>query len=108
MAKQFTRTIENFVCEHCGREVTGTGYTNHCPDCLWSKHVDKNPGDRLALQTCGGMMEPIATEKKGKDYMITHRCVKCGFERKNSFGPDDNFDTLVKISKKSATIAGSR
>ncbi|MEK7596560.1 MAG: RNHCP domain-containing protein [Patescibacteria group bacterium] len=98
MAKKFTRTIENFVCEHCGREVVGTGYTNHCPACLWSKHVDKNPGDRLA--ECGGMMKPTQSEKRGKDFMIIHKCARCGFERKNTFRARDNFDVLVKISKK--------
>jgi Zn finger protein HypA/HybF involved in hydrogenase expression len=48
----FKRTIEDFTCEHCGEQVTGNGFTNHCPQCLWSKHVDIDPGDRLAL--CGG------------------------------------------------------
>lgn len=24
------------MCEHCSAEVLGTGYTNHCPKCLWS------------------------------------------------------------------------
>jgi hypothetical protein len=97
MAKKFTRTVENFACEHCGQEVVGTGYTNHCPQCLWSKHVDKNPGDRA--EACRGMMEPIRSEKKGKDFMIVQKCIKCGFERKNTFGAGDNFDALVKISK---------
>ena len=98
MAKKFARTIESFVCENCDREVAGTGYTNHCPACLWSKHVDKNPGDRA--EACGGLMEPVRSEKKGKDFMIVHKCVGCGFERKNTFGEGDSFDTLVKISKK--------
>jgi len=44
--KKFQKKKEDFKCEKCGREVIGTGYTNHCPDCLWSKHVDVNPGDR--------------------------------------------------------------
>ena len=58
--KRFNRRIEDFTCEHCGTEVHGNGYTNHCPNCLWSKHVDINPGDRAA--DCGGLMEPIAVE----------------------------------------------
>ena len=98
MAKKFTKTIENFICEHCGREVVGTGYTNHCPACLWSKHVDTNPGDRAEM--CGGSMKPIRNEKKGKEFMIVHKCVRCGFERKNTFDKEDNFETLLKISKK--------
>ncbi|MEK7218066.1 MAG: RNHCP domain-containing protein, partial [Patescibacteria group bacterium] len=34
---------EPFTCEHCGTGVAplphGTS-RNHCPRCLWSKHVD--------------------------------------------------------------------
>lgn len=44
--KHFTKTVEDFICAHCGTHVRGNGYTNHCPECLWSKHVDNNPGDR--------------------------------------------------------------
>ena len=53
MSATFIRKTEDFICEHCGREVRGNGYTNHCPYCLWSKHVDINPGDRAA--GCGGL-----------------------------------------------------
>ena len=41
----FTRNIEDFTCEHCGATVKGNGYTNHCPMCLWSKHVDVDQGE---------------------------------------------------------------
>jgi hypothetical protein len=57
MSTVFKKTKEDFVCEHCGKPVVGNGYTNHCPECLWSKHVDVNPGDRAA--TCLGLMEPV-------------------------------------------------
>lgn len=53
--KKFQRTTENFVCEKCGFIVEGNGYTNHCPNCIWSKHVDIHPGDRASL--CGGTYE---------------------------------------------------
>jgi hypothetical protein len=96
--KKFSRTIEDFTCEHCGRKVIGNGYTNHCPHCLWSKHVDKNPGDRAEI--CGGMMEPVATEKKGQELFLVQRCVKCGFKRNNSLRSEDNFETFIEISKK--------
>jgi len=104
MPKLFTRTIENFTCEHCGFEVKGNGYTNHCPKCLWSKHVDKNPGDRL--EACGGMMEPVGSEKEGKSDMILHRCVRCGFERRNGLRKEDDFDAFIKISKGAAERIG--
>ncbi len=92
----FTRTTEDFVCEKCGFFVEGNGYTNHCPQCLWSKHVDISPGDREAK--CGGLMEPIAVEKKGKEYTIIHKCTKCGFEKPNKAVKEDNFDMLVQVS----------
>ena len=40
---KFKRKKENFVCENCGAEVKGDGFTNHCPKCLYSKHVDIFP-----------------------------------------------------------------
>ena len=53
---------ESFLCTHCGRPVTaqgaGSDHRNHCPYCLYSKHLDITPGDREA--DCGGSMEPIA------------------------------------------------
>ena len=64
--KQFNRKKENFVCENCGEKVEGNGYTNHCPNCLWSKHVDINPGDRQ--EECKGLMVPVDLEKQGQDY----------------------------------------
>ena len=92
----FTRTKEDFICEKCGFFVKGNGYTNHCPQCLWSKHVDVFPGDRA--ENCEGMMKPIRVENKGKEYTIIHKCVKCGFEKPNKAGKDDSFDMLVKTS----------
>jgi hypothetical protein len=52
-SKNFQRVIEDFECEHCGHLEEGNGYTNHCTSCLWSKHVDINPGDRAA--ECQGL-----------------------------------------------------
>ena len=56
----FIRKIENFTCNNCGTFVVGDGYTNHCPNCLFSKHVDTSPGDRKS--SCKGLMEPIGIE----------------------------------------------
>ena len=65
--KQFTKRDESFICENCGKEVGELGYTSrdHCPHCLYSKHVDINPGDRL--NTCKGLLKPIGIEKFKKD-----------------------------------------
>ena len=95
--KRFQRKREDFVCERCGAEVTGDGYTNHCPTCLWSKHVDVNPGDRAAQ--CRGMMEPVEVEREGDGYVILHRCVACGHEKRNKAAPEDDFDILLSLSQ---------
>ena len=97
MPKKFTRKIEDFVCENCGSNVTGDGYTNHCPECLWSKHVDVNPGDRE--ETCGGMMKPVGVIALGGEYTIIQQCQKCGFERKNKVNSKDNFQKVLEIGK---------
>ena len=96
--KKFQRTREDFTCEKCGVAVQGNGYTNHCPQCLWGKHVDIFPGDRREM--CRGLMEPVAIEKKGKEYIVLHRCTECGFERKNKIADGDNFDTAKEITAK--------
>lgn len=89
----FIKNIEDFNCLHCGFEVKGDGYTNHCPKCLWSRHVDVDPGDRKA--ECGGLMKPIGYI----DGKILHKCEKCGFERKNKVDTGDNGEVLADISK---------
>jgi len=96
--KKFTRTKEDFTCEKCGEEVRGDGFTNHCPKCLWSKHVDVNPGDRA--ETCGGLMEPTGAIVGGGEYDILQVCTKCGFERKNKFNEKDSFEALLLIQNK--------
>ena len=61
--KRFKMRDEKFICENCGFDVKELGYTarDHCPNCLYSKHVDINPGDRSS--ECGGLLEPIGIEK---------------------------------------------
>jgi DNA-directed RNA polymerase subunit RPC12/RpoP len=92
----FKRTTENFVCEHCGTKVHGTGYTNHCPHCLWSKHVDMHPGDRA--NECGGMMEPHALIGNTPHYTIVHRCLSCGAEKRNKVQPEDSQEALIALA----------
>lgn len=100
--KRFIVINEGFKCENCGREVPslkyGGSYRNHCPYCLWSKHVDTDlPGDRLS--DCQGMMKPVGvfTRRTG-EYVIVHRCKKCGFERFNRIAGDDDFDKVTALS----------
>lgn len=103
--KIFSRREEDFVCENCGAKVIGNGYTNHCPKCLYSKHVDVNPGDRSA--DCGGLMEPVDIEIKDGNYVLIHKCKKCGFVRKNKVSNQDNFEAVLDISRnKTARLKG--
>ena len=82
-----SRKKENtgFICGYCGREVaplSNGSYRNHCPFCLYSRHVDLAPGDRRS--DCGGLMRPVGLKfKAGKGYQIVHECLRCGAERVN-------------------------
>jgi len=96
MARRFERKKEDFVCGNCDNAVHGNGYTNHCPACLWSRHVDVNPGDRAAK--CGGLMEPMGAKLKNGEWVIAHRCVACGFERHNKAVPGDDFEVILHVS----------
>ncbi len=99
----FQRTVENFRCEHCGTEVTGNGYTNHCPKCLYSKHVDINPGDRSA--TCGGLMAPLRIEgATGVGYTVVQTCEKCGHTRTNKIAQEDDTDAVITLAKRHAGV----
>ena len=97
----FKRTIEDFICEKCGTRVTGTGYTNHCPKCLWSKHVDLFPGDRASL--CSGAMKPVSLDVTGGSEKIVHRCAKCGFTRRQETAREDDREALTLLSTKPFT-----
>lgn len=92
MSETFKKNKEDFVCEKCGFRVIGNGYTNHCPQCLFSKHVDVFPGDRS--EKCSGLMEPVAYD--GKD--IFFKCLKCRKIKKNKSVLNDNSDILVELS----------
>ncbi len=111
--------LEKFICDNCGKEVdssqlTGTKQRNHCPFCLYSKHVDLNfSGDRKA--NCDGKMKPIALtfkeegmnkygQKKQGELMLIHACFKCGKISVNRIAADDNPDQLLSVFKRSQEI----
>jgi len=95
--KRFTKRIEDFTCKICGEKVKGRGYTDHCPYCLFSQHVDVFPGDRQAA--CGGLMTPIGiTKRKGKE-QILYRCQQCGYQRFNKVAPEDNREKIIQLSQ---------
>ncbi len=86
------------MCEHCGEEVMGDGYTNHCTQCLWSKHVDVHPGDRAA--GCGGLMEPVGLSLKDGEQVLVQRCTRCGHTRRNKQQEKDNREAIIALSQK--------
>lgn len=96
ITKKFQRKIEDFVCANCGAGVKGSGYTDHCPDCLWSRHVDINPGDRRS--ECGGAMEPVGVETKGGKNIIYYKCQRCGFGHRVKAAAEDSLDTITNLS----------
>lgn len=98
--KRFTMIDEEFICENCGRKVPKLNYTarDHCPFCLYSKHVDILPGDRS--NTCQGLLKPIDVEKFKDTYKIIYQCEKCHQQHKNIIAADDNYDEILEIMKK--------
>lgn len=92
--KKFKKCLEDFICQNCGYKVKGNGFTNHCTQCLYSLHVDINPGDRSAH--CAGLMEPIDYFAKNGQNIIVHKCQKCKFTRNNKVASNDNVDNFLK------------
>lgn len=109
---------DGFQCLHCQAWVPlraiGTEHRNHCPYCLWSKHLGKleQPG-----KTCGGAMIPIGLtfKKEGIDkytgqpkqgeLMMVHQCVKCGQPSINRLAGDDEPDAVMEVFKHSFNMS---
>lgn len=97
------RTDENtgFICVHCGQRIPAHpagSYRNHCPRCLWSRHVDQLPGDRAA--DCGAPMQPTAVDYSGKKgYILIHQCTACAAVDRNKTAPDDDADVLIDLMR---------
>jgi hypothetical protein len=109
-----TTRMENnadFTCKHCGyivstlKAASGVINRNHCPYCLYSRHVDLfKPGDRLCA--CKGLMTPVGlTVKQGRDkysgkqpgeLMLLHRCTQCARLSINRIAADD--DPLILMA----------
>ncbi|MFW0871018.1 MAG: RNHCP domain-containing protein [Patescibacteria group bacterium] len=98
VVKKFQKRVEDFICEHCTYEVKGDGFTNHCPNCLYSKHLDVFPGDRL--EDCAGLMPVADIIRKGDGYTLVHKCLSCGATSRDHFRENDNIDALILASKR--------
>ena len=98
---------ESFICSHCGCTVgpvpSGGSQRNHCPECLWSRHVDLSKGDRRC--GCRGTMEPIGVwVKPSGEWSLIHRCSSCGFIRANRIAADDNEVLLFRLAARPITM----
>ena len=118
MVKTFKNANIDFTCNHCGWHITsqpmvsGVKHRNHCPICLYSRHMDLfHAGDRLCA--CKGMMAPVGlTLKRCTDkyqgnhtgeLMLVHRCLDCGALSINRIAADDDPVTLLMIFEHSIT-----
>lgn len=96
-AKNFKRKIEDFECGNCGEKVKGDGYTDHCPKCLWGKHVDREiPGDRAS--ECRGLMKPTEVAYLSGKFKIHYKCTKCRHEFWVRNSENDDRGLLVELA----------
>jgi hypothetical protein len=113
------QTFGDFRCISCGQYVSAESFLsgvhnrNHCPYCLWSRHLDLfKAGDRLAA--CKEGMQPIglALKRAAKKYgdpaqgelMLVHRCLACDKVSINRIAADDSNPTVVEIFERSLQI----
>jgi hypothetical protein len=95
------RGPDTFRCRNCRLDVPtaapGTEHRNHCPNCLWSRHVDDVPGDRAA--DCSGSMEPIGISVRNDgEWALIHRCTGCSTVHVNRIAGDDNPLMLMRLA----------
>lgn len=92
---------QSFTCIHCRQHVPGQSYgtkhRNHCPYCLWSRHVDERIGDRRS--GCRAPMEPLAVAARDDgEWTLIHRCAGCGTIRTNRIAGDDRELALLQLA----------
>ena len=113
--------VFGFRCVHCNGFVTldpgfsGVQNRNHCPYCLWSRHLDLyGAGDRLSA--CKAAMEPIGLTIKitrnkygpGRgELMLVHACKACGAFSINRIAADDDPRTIFAVYESSIQMAGT-
>ena len=107
---------DEFFCLRCGvivsgaHELSGVRNRNHCPYCLWSRHLDwRTPGDRLS--SCKGAMRPIGLTLKNArnkyapgpsgELMVIHHCTVCRAVSINRIAADDGTGILLEVFRSS-------
>lgn len=96
----FIMINEAFSCENCWEDISPHptwSARNHCPNCLYSKHLDKGfPWDRAS--ECYGLMKPTWKDhRKNKGWMIVHECLKCWKIIPNRLAEDDDQEIFWKL-----------
>jgi DNA-directed RNA polymerase subunit RPC12/RpoP len=103
---------QDFKCAHCGHLIlthpllAGVNNRNHCPHCLWSRHMDLwEAGDRLSA--CKAPMQPIGLTLKrrhkkypgagGGELMLVHLCTACKRVSINRIAADDDAESLLAV-----------
>lgn len=99
---KFRKLNNNFQCLNCGKEVpkSQTSCRNHCPYCLYSKHVDVFPGDRA--NSCMGNLKPVGYNQEKKGIVIYFKCQSCNEICKNIAALEDqvqpdNYDAILAL-----------
>jgi hypothetical protein len=92
---------DSFTCLVCNTSIPGaafgTRHRNHCPHCLWSRHLDDEPGDRRC--PCREPMEPVAIEvRRTGEWAVVHRCTGCGVLKANRIAGDDHELALLALA----------
>jgi hypothetical protein len=118
-ARLVSPSFGDFQCAHCQAMVSslhllsGFNNRNHCPYCLWSRHLDWfTAGDRLSA--CKASMKPIGlTTKKGRnkyqrelrgELMLIHECSECKTLSINRIAADDDSEAVIAVFEKSFTL----
>jgi hypothetical protein len=117
LPSQRAQAEDGFTCKHCGYFVSsaaglcGVGNRNHCPYCLWSRHLDLyRAGDRLCA--CKAPMRPVGlvqkrTRKKYSqtgELMLAHACSGCAGVSINRLAADDDPQTLMHVFVRSLQL----
>ena len=102
----FIKNDESFICYNCNKKVEKLQYTSrdHCNHCLYSIHVDINPGDRA--NECRGILKPINVEVNSKNSVVIYKCQKCGKTIRNKTAEDDDKDEIFRIVENYAKNGG--
>lgn len=113
------RLDRDFTCIHCRNFVSthpilsGVNHRNHCPYCLYSRHLDLvEAGDRLSACKAGMRPVGLAVKKPRKKYasagggelLLIHLCEDCGKVSLNRMAADDDPELVFAVYLRSFAL----